>query len=241
MTAPAAHADHYEQESEAEFFRTLPDGYLGLFPKSERQQHYQWAAGRSSGQSRAWLCARPEPTLALILVVAEDRPGLLADLTGAFQSAGLSLDGALIHTRNRRGGPAEAFDFFWVRAPADQVDQRVGELLSSIAVPERLGAVSSNPSAALAAPLAAVAQPTEPPSAEFALLVVAVDQVGLARKLARWAAAHDLDVVGARLQTTAEGQVVDRLTLRDRRRRVRSDTELQALAQTLGAGLPRRN
>lgn len=52
-----------------------------------------------------------------LVVVAPDRPGLLAAIAASIVAARLEVHAAQIHTRRRPDGTIEALDLFWVRGP----------------------------------------------------------------------------------------------------------------------------
>jgi [protein-PII] uridylyltransferase len=77
--------------------------------------HARIAAGR--GDKPVHVAVRPggPDSLAELVVVTDDRPGLLADLTAALTANRLAVSSAQIYTRPREGRPDEAFDLFQVR------------------------------------------------------------------------------------------------------------------------------
>ncbi|MCC6873926.1 MAG: [protein-PII] uridylyltransferase [Sandaracinaceae bacterium] len=111
------------------FLAEMPDRYLLANPVDAIRTHARVA--RDRGEALVHVAARPGPSaeVAELIVVTDDRPGLLADVTAVVAAHGLSISAAQIYTREPAQGAAEAFDLFLVRraasgAEGEPVDER---------------------------------------------------------------------------------------------------------------------
>lgn len=107
--------DSRADELEA-FLGSMPDRYVLANPVDVIRAHARIA--RDRGRSALSVAVRPGPSEAIaeLVVVTDDRPGLLADVAAALASARLDVTTAQVHTRPRAGHErAEAFDVFQVR------------------------------------------------------------------------------------------------------------------------------
>lgn len=106
-----------QDELEA-FVASMPDRYVLANSVEVIRAHARIARDRRAQTVHvAW---RPGPgaELAELVVVTDDRPGLLADVTAVLASHRLDVTTAQIYTRPRPGRPDEAFDVFHVRKAA---------------------------------------------------------------------------------------------------------------------------
>jgi len=101
------------------FVASMPMRYLLATPAASIAMHARLAQERKGraavvgvGPARE---SRPDHEL---LVVAKDRPGLLARVAAALTASRLEVHAAQIHTRQTAGGDAEAVDVFFVRDPS---------------------------------------------------------------------------------------------------------------------------
>ena len=106
--------DGGQAELEA-FLASMPDRYVLANPVDVIRAHARTA--RDRGERRVHVALRPGSSegVAELVVVTDDRPGLLADVAAVLASSRLDVATAQIHTRPRAGRPAEAFDVFQVR------------------------------------------------------------------------------------------------------------------------------
>lgn len=110
------------------FVTGMPDRYLLANPVDAIRVHARVA--RDRGRSTVHVATRPGPSpeLSELVVLTDDRPGLLADVAAVLAANRLSIAAAQIYTRERGHGVApEAFDVFLVRrasvgAEGDPVD-----------------------------------------------------------------------------------------------------------------------
>ncbi len=97
---------------------TLPDRYaLGVDVETVVAHA---AVVEARGDRAVHAAQRPSflPEIAELVVVADDRPGLLADIAAVLAAHRLTITAANIHTRLRPDGRAEALDVFVVRSSA---------------------------------------------------------------------------------------------------------------------------
>ena len=95
---------NYSTEKIAHFVNFMPERYFLTTPEEEIPLHFelmgQFAPGSSSGQ--AYLSAVrhfPDREYSEMVICAEDRPGLFAQITGVFAALGLDILSARINTR----------------------------------------------------------------------------------------------------------------------------------------------
>jgi [protein-PII] uridylyltransferase len=99
------------------FLQELPERYLLANSPDEIRTHQAIAAGRGDEtRVRVTRSSFGEGTLQIV-VLDNDRPGLLADLTAALSLNRYNVDSAQLYTRQREGRADEAFDIFAVTHP----------------------------------------------------------------------------------------------------------------------------
>lgn len=106
--------DAGQEELEA-FLRGMPDRYLLANPVDVIRAHARAARDRGDRRVAVRIGPGPSEELVEVLVVTDDRPGLLADVAAVLAVSRLGVMSAQIYTRARPGRPNEAFDVFWVR------------------------------------------------------------------------------------------------------------------------------
>lgn len=121
------------------FVRQMPDRYLLANPVDAVRAHARVA--RDRGDALVHVAVGPGPTadVSELVVVTDDRPGLLANVTAVLAAHRLSVAAAQIYTREGEGGSAEAFDVFHVRRasvggdgePVDEV--KLGRIRADLA------------------------------------------------------------------------------------------------------------
>jgi UTP:GlnB (protein PII) uridylyltransferase len=104
------------------FNLTMPSGYAQAFDQ-RATEHAQIAAARGTRAVHAELWRMLPQGIAIVAVVARDRPGLLATISTAFVLHRLNITTALVYSRMGQDGFPEAFDLFWVK----RRDQRRGQ------------------------------------------------------------------------------------------------------------------
>ncbi len=121
------------------FVAEMPDRYLLANPVDAIRMHARIARDREGSLVHVAVLPGPSPEVSELVVVTDDRPGLLADVAAVLAAQRLSVAAAQIYTRE--GEKAEAFDVFHVRQrtpgdgsePVDDVKlARIAADLSSI-------------------------------------------------------------------------------------------------------------
>jgi [protein-PII] uridylyltransferase len=95
-----------------DFVESLPRAYTEKYAKDVVVAHATVAAARTKGQVAVGLFGKAGNGLC---VVADDRPGLLAVISGTLVVSGLDVNHAEVLTRNAGAIGPEAVDLFWVR------------------------------------------------------------------------------------------------------------------------------
>jgi UTP:GlnB (protein PII) uridylyltransferase len=197
------------------FMRSMPTAYAQAFDEVDAREHARIvnARGASVAQVEVW---RMLPQgVAILCVVAEDRPGLVALVSAAFLAHALDVRSAQIYCRDNGGGKLEAVDFFWLRnvstgtsldwARLDACARTIRELLSADAarppLPERAAGGDAG------ARVSYARDPTAPERCEVVL--EARDFPGLLHTVARLLHQHGLEVVRCEIRTE-EGIARDR-------------------------------
>ncbi len=111
-----------ERAAYEHFVDEMPARYVLANPAEAVLVHARIAVER--GARAVHVAVRPggPDALAELVVVTDDRPGLLADLTAALTANRLAVSSAQIYTRSRQGRPDEAVDLFHVRRVARGAD-----------------------------------------------------------------------------------------------------------------------
>ena len=140
------------------FVDEMPARYVLANPPDAILAHASIAARR--GDTRVHVAVRPGTPgeLAELVVVTDDRPGLLSDLTAALTANRLAVSSAQIYTRARQGEPDEAVDLFHVRRVVrgaelgdtswlPKLTKDIDDLVSGRVTPEALLAARPRPPA----------------------------------------------------------------------------------------------
>lgn len=117
-----------------EFVATMPRAYRYAFEEADVLAHARVVAERTSSVARVGRFQSSRDLGAeAIVVVADDRPGLLALISAALVMNDLDVVHAEAYTRQTPLGRAEAVDVFWVRnslaTPAKEIaDEKLNQL-----------------------------------------------------------------------------------------------------------------
>ena len=103
------------QERLEAFLNDMPDRYVLANPVDEIRTHARAARDRAGAEEVVHLLPGPGPDLWQMLVLADDRPGLLSDVSAGLAAWRLSVVSAQIYTR-LKAGVHEAVDLFVVRS-----------------------------------------------------------------------------------------------------------------------------
>jgi [protein-PII] uridylyltransferase len=100
------------------FLDTMPDRYATSATAETVVSHAAIVGARGDRLVHVALRDPGTPEVAELVVVADDRPGLLADIAAVLAAGRLAVVTASIHTRRTEDGRTEAVDVFDVRSPA---------------------------------------------------------------------------------------------------------------------------
>jgi [protein-PII] uridylyltransferase len=202
-------------ELTAKFIASMPPAYTRAFDAGDAEEHARIALERGTDAAQAVVWRMLPQGVAILCVVADDRPGLVASVSAAFLAHALDVRSAQIYCRTHADGRLEAVDFFWLRnvapglsleARLDACTRTIRELLAAeAAVPElaEAGSVSVDQRARVSY----VPDATTPDHWEVEL--EARDFPGLLHTVARLLHQHGLEVVRCEIRTE-EGIARDR-------------------------------
>jgi UTP:GlnB (protein PII) uridylyltransferase len=195
------------------FLDSMPAAYRSAFSDADVEEHAQIAQARGSERARAVVWRTRPQGLAILCVVTEDRPGLVATVSAAFLAHALDVRAAQIYCRTQ-GELIEAVDFFWLRnvaggAPEPGVleacTRTIRELLESRGGAPEVAAPSS------ARDAAARISYTPDPAADdhWEVVLETRDFPGLLHTVARLMHQHGLEVSRCEIRTE-DGMARDR-------------------------------
>jgi [protein-PII] uridylyltransferase len=202
------------------FLAAMPHRYLASNGPQQVAEHARLWSERGSRRVTASIVTGGNAELAELCVVAEDQPGLLANIAAVITAARLEVFAAQVYSRatDEAGRGAEAVDLFWVTDRVDGkagVERRLasivrdldevcsGRLLASDLLRERTGAISrwrERPSPAI--PTEVVIDDRASPR-HAVVEVFTKDRPGLLYALAR--ALHELRLTIALSKINTEG------------------------------------
>lgn len=112
------------EEALTRFVRQMPDRYLLANPVDAIRSHARIALARERATVPLHLAVRPGPSpdVSELVVVSDDRPGLLMHVGAALAGNRLSVVTAQVYTRRREDRSLEAFDVFEVRHVSIRAD-----------------------------------------------------------------------------------------------------------------------
>jgi UTP:GlnB (protein PII) uridylyltransferase len=123
---------------EPAFYETMPARYRQLFRGNTVDEHAAIAARREGAPAHAEIWRRLPNGVAIVCLVAEDRPGLLSYVGSVFTTRSLDILSAQVYARAHARG-AEVVDLFWLRreegtatAIVDTDLNRVADLLGGL-------------------------------------------------------------------------------------------------------------
>lgn len=123
-----------QEISAREFAESLPQEYRARFDPAQIAAHAFASVQRGAGRVTVRRFPWADPGKTALCVIADDRPGLLSDISATFAELGFDVDAGEAYTRNVN--PPEAVDVFWIRDPDGEVDdahiQVFAELLEEI-------------------------------------------------------------------------------------------------------------
>jgi len=202
-------------EATAQFITSMPAAYTRAFDEADAEEHARIVLSRGSDAARVVTWRSLPQGVAILCVVTDDRPGLVALVSSAFLAHALDVHAAQIYCRNCPDGRLEAVDFFWLKNAAGPVPldasrleacgRTILELLAAGSDPARAAPVSSKKGAL--ARLEYVKDAATPDAWDVSL--EARDFPGLLHTVARLLHQHGLEVVRCEIRTE-EGVARDR-------------------------------
>jgi [protein-PII] uridylyltransferase len=229
------------------FKYSMPSGYIEAFDQRAITEHSRIASARGMRGVHAEVWRTLPQGLAIVAVVARDRPGLLATISTAFVLHRMNITTALVYSRKDEAGQAEAFDLFWVR----RREQRKGGTAApsqddlELCIKTLIGFVQAEVDPAVLLP-----GPVPPPSLgpaprvyfdssganEPTLVVEATDGPGLLMAIARALYRCQVTIVASDIQT--EGPIArDRFVLAAETRELRDPEWQDRICRTLSDAL----
>jgi UTP:GlnB (protein PII) uridylyltransferase len=199
----------------SDFIASMPAAYAQAFEHADANEHARIVLGRGSAIAQAVVWRTLPQGVAILCVVADDRPGLVALVSAAFLAHALDVRSAQIYCRAAPDGGVEAVDFFWLRnvSPGTPLDINRLEACARTIL-ELLGAEASGADvldpATVADTGARVSFAPDPAASDrFEVALEARDFPGLLHTVARLLHQHGLEVIRCEIRTE-EGIARDR-------------------------------
>lgn len=192
-------------EHASRFLESMPAAYRQAFVDTDVEEHAKIVRERGTDTARAVLWRTLPQGLAILCVVTEDRPGLVAQVSSAFLAHALDVRAAQIYCRTNGAG-AEAVDFFWLRNVSGGVleQSRLEACARTICeLLESASAVSDLAQPSVAREGSARVEYAPDPSApeHYEVLLEARDFPGLLHTVARLMHQHGLEVSRCEIRT----------------------------------------
>jgi [protein-PII] uridylyltransferase len=105
-------------ESFEEFTTSMPTSYRDAFEGDDVEAHAEIVARRSGSATRVEIWKDLPERVVAICIVADDRPGLLSQISAALVALEIDVVSAHAYCRTRPDGSREAIDFLWIRRVA---------------------------------------------------------------------------------------------------------------------------
>lgn len=197
-----------------QFKDTMPSSYRNAFSDADVEEHAGIAREREPDAPRVVVWRTLPQGMAILCVVTDDRPGLVAMVSAAFLAHALDVRAAQIYCRNLPGGRLEAVDFFWLRNVSGTLPETQRLEACSRTIRELLGTPSTSPERLPPATHSdAGAKVSYKPDSTVAdhwdVALEARDFPGLLHTVARLLHQHGLEVVRCEIRTD-EGFARDR-------------------------------
>ena len=107
----------------------MPTSYREAFDDEDVELHAQIVASRSGSATRVDIWKVLPERIVGICIVADDRPGLLSQISAALVALEIDVVSAHAYCRTRRDGAREAVDLLWIRCVAG-ANGSVGPILA---------------------------------------------------------------------------------------------------------------
>jgi UTP:GlnB (protein PII) uridylyltransferase len=105
-------------ESVGEFEASMPAPYREAFDREAREIHAGIVSRREASATRVEIWRDLPERVIAICIVADDRPGLLSQISAALVALEIDVVTAHAYCRRRSDGVLEAIDFLWIRRVA---------------------------------------------------------------------------------------------------------------------------
>jgi [protein-PII] uridylyltransferase len=204
-----------DDELTTQFIASMPAAYAQAFDGADAGEHARIVNGRGSSVAQVEVWRMLPQGVAILCVVADDRPGLVALVSAAFLAHALDVRSAQIYCRNTGKDSVEAVDFFWLRNVTSGTPLEMARLdACARTIRELLGAEADGPDVPEPASGgdegARVSYAQDPTSADrFEVVLEARDFPGLLHTVARLLHQQGLEVVRCEIRTE-EGIARDR-------------------------------
>jgi [protein-PII] uridylyltransferase len=220
---PAVAAPKSDPALEA-FAASMPAAYHESFDEDAVDAHAAIVGRRSDAATRVEIWQECPERVVAICVVADDRPGLLSQISAALVATAIDVVAAHAYCRTRADGALEAVDLLWIRrAPKDSgsiapIRERdvaaIGELVDALVRGEaKLDAtVRVAPAPRSAAASTRVLFDDGAKDGTMMVTVEAVDRPGLLLLVTQAIFRAELQIIGLRA-TSERGRAVDRFHL----------------------------
>ena len=211
-TAEASLEERMKGADIALFAESMPEAYRAAFDADAIAAHAAIAARRGTRTTHVEIWKELPECVVGVLVVADDRPGFLAQLSAAVLSRAIDVISVHASCRRRPDGVVEAVDVLWIRrllangnvAPVRARDvTRLGALVEALVRGEPLASPSPPTPPAGPTPGASTRVRFEWDELEqvMVLTVEAVDRPGLLLAVTKTLFAEGLQIVGLRATT----------------------------------------
>jgi [protein-PII] uridylyltransferase len=202
------------------YLRSMPSTYRRLFDEDAQHEHAAVVCRRGMRACHVEIWRKLPERIVAVLVVADDRPGLLSRVSAALVAHDMDVVAAQAYGRTREDGEPEAVDLVWIRrlpsptgtAPAigSRDVAHIAETLDALVRGQATfdGAVNLARARRSAETTTRVRFEREP-SGGTTLLVEAVDRPGLLLIVSRTLYQESVQIVGSHV-STKDGHVLDR-------------------------------
>ncbi len=196
-----------EHQLTTQFIASMPAAYAQAFGAADAEEHARIVYNRGSSVAQVEVWRMLPQGVAILCVVADDRPGLVALVSAAFLAHALDVRSAQIYCRSTGPGRVEAVDFFWLRNVSSGAALDAGRLdACARTIRELLGAEADGPDlpehATVGDQAASVSFVQDPTASErFEVALEARDFPGLLHTVARLLHQHGLEVVRCEIRT----------------------------------------
>jgi [protein-PII] uridylyltransferase len=239
----------------ASFAASMPERYRESFDAVAIAHHAAIVGRRGRSPAHLEICGRLPEGIAIVCVVADDRPGLLSRIAASLVIHSMDILSAQAYTRVSAAGTGEAVDFLWLRRigaggpPLSELEcDRIADVLRALVTGER--SMDTEVSGARAAPRQAFATRiamSDTDKGELLMTIEASDRPGLLLAITRSLFRAGVQIVASEA-TTESGRVVDRFTIVEidgspvsekRRRALQTDVLAAVDAVARGSSPPR--